>query len=369
MAQPARGEPDHLIGIQILRGFAASAVALHHSLEMSNGVPGRFSADWLTTAGAAGVDVFFVISGFIMLHVSFPTDGRSLPPGAFLIRRALRIYPFYWLCSLAMLALAAVGFLRHQDHGTTTILHSLLLLPHDHYLLGVAWTLVYEIYFYILFAVSLLARSIIASVAIPSAMIVALMVTSPLLPPGAARNFLGNPIALEFCFGLGLNIVWRHHHFNGRLPALFGGIGALAITLAPLVFTPPTTNGLLPEARVFAWGLPALLIVAASLPPVRPHNLTRWAAIVGDASYSIYLSHVFVMIAYGRLLKIPVVGEMPQMPWVVVVTLLSVIVGVACHFAVERPILDVLHKARRRRRAVLARPPGISDHAEKPASP
>ncbi len=370
VAQPTRGKPDHLIGIQILRGLAASAVALHHSLEMSNGVPGRFSPDWLTTAGAAGVDIFFVISGFIMLHVSFPDVDKPLTPSSFLVRRALRIYPFYWLCNLAMLALAVAGFLRHQDHGAKTILRSLLLLPGDHYLLGVAWTLVYEIYFYILFAASLFARSIIASVVIPSVMILGLMLASPLLPSGAVRDFLGNPIAVEFCLGLGLNLVWRRHRFGGRLPLVLGGIGALALALAPLVFIPPSTNGLLPARRIFAWGLPALLIVAASLRPVHPRRLVRAAAIVGDASYSIYLSHIFLMIAYGWLLRIPAVGQMPQLFLVFVVTLSCVIVGVACHFAVEKPTLNLLHKARQRRRtSALIRPPAVGDRAEEAASP
>src|ERR1700753_3607011 len=132
----------------MLRGWAAIAVAFHHALEMSNGALHPFSPDWLTTAGAAGVDVFFVISGFIMPHVSFPIGRPPLRPAAFLGRRILRIYPFYWLCCLAMLALGLAGFLRHQDQSAQTILCSLLLFPNSHYLVGVAWTLVYEIYFY-----------------------------------------------------------------------------------------------------------------------------------------------------------------------------------------------------------------------------
>lgn len=90
-------QSDHveLYGIQMLRAIAALAVVVHHTLEESGGAIGKFSPDWLTTSGASGVDIFFVISGFIMFHVTF-RDRRGPPtPGTFLFRRATRIYPFY----------------------------------------------------------------------------------------------------------------------------------------------------------------------------------------------------------------------------------------------------------------------------------
>lgn len=149
---------SELYGIQLLRGLAATAVVVHHALEQSNGAIGRFSPDWLTTVGAAGVDIFFVISGFVMFYVSFG-PGRSPPTaGDFLFRRATRIYPFYWLCCIAMLIISAMGFLASHRYDANTILTSLALLP-GRKIIGVSWTLVFEIYFYLIFAAMLPWRS------------------------------------------------------------------------------------------------------------------------------------------------------------------------------------------------------------------
>jgi peptidoglycan/LPS O-acetylase OafA/YrhL len=344
------GRPgSHLAGIQMLRGFAACAVAFHHALEMSNGGGHGFSPDWLTTAGAAGVDVFFVISGFIMPHVSFPARGAPLGPIAFLGRRAQRIYPFYWLFCLAMLALGMVGFLRHQDQSGGTILRSFLLLPSDYYLVGVAWTLVYEIYFYLLFALLLPLRSVTVATVVPAGLILTLMGLSGLLPDGALRRFLGDPIALEFCFGLLLNLAWRRWRSGWPRSALPAWIGAAAMIMAPMTVALPSTHGLPDDIRFLAWGLPAALIVASSLGwRGRAGHAGRAAAIIGDASYAIYLSHVFVMIGYGWLLKRPDFAAMPQAPWVLAITLLCVAVGLACHILVEKPLLALLHRYRRR---------------------
>ncbi|KPH60588.1 hypothetical protein ADT71_19020 [Novosphingobium sp. ST904] len=120
---------DTLAGLQVARALAALAVTVHHALEMSNGVAGSFSPDWLTTGGAGGVDVFFVISGFIMAHTSFQT-GKAIPsPLDFLQRRATRIYPLYWLVCLAMLSLMAMGFFQKQFLTGGDIAMALALLP------------------------------------------------------------------------------------------------------------------------------------------------------------------------------------------------------------------------------------------------
>lgn len=120
---------NQLQGIQALRGLAALAVVVHHTLEQSNGAARPFSPDWLTTVGAAGVDLFFVISGFIMVWTTFPQGRPPLRPATFLYRRVTRIYPIYWLTCAAMLALVAMGFLHTHTFTAGDIARSLVLLP------------------------------------------------------------------------------------------------------------------------------------------------------------------------------------------------------------------------------------------------
>jgi peptidoglycan/LPS O-acetylase OafA/YrhL len=280
-----------LYGIQMLRALAAVAVVTHHALEISNGAAGRFSPDWMTTFGAAGVDIFFIISGFIMLHVSFRNPACSPPPGSFLWRRATRIYPLYWLCCFAMLAASAAGFLRGQHWSWTDVATSLLLFPGDHLLINVSWTLVYELYFYLVFAVALLARSRAATAIASMTAIVVLWLTSDIMPGEALRSMLANPIPLEFCMGVCLcwgysrrEAIFKRRSVNWLLALVGSGI----ITAAPLFVRHPDTGGLPGLTRVLALGLPAVLVMVGALRIGAPRSrMMRIAVLLGDASYAL----------------------------------------------------------------------------------
>lgn len=353
--QPAATGPAEIHGLQAMRGFAATAVVLHHALEHSNGAARPFSPDWLTLSGAAGVDVFFVISGFIMLHVSFADGRQPTPPGRFLLLRATRIYPFYWMCFAAMLAIHAAGFLRSHAWTGDEVLTALFLMPTGNQVIGVAWTLTYEIWFYLLFATTLRWGSPRISVVVTTAGIGVALMAAPLLPGGALARFLADPIALEFCMGLGLAWVFRRAARQGRawqLPA-WPMIPAVAVILAAPVAVPyANTAGLPGAARVLAWGLPALVIVACSIALGPPRRIwQRWLVAVGDASYAIYLTHVFAMILYGKALRDTALGALPQPPLVLAVVAVSVILGLVAHRVVEAPLI---RSSRRQADAALA---------------
>lgn len=334
-----------LHGLQALRGVAALAVVVHHAIEQSDGAAGRFSPDWFTTVGAAGVDLFFVISGFIMLWTSFPQGREPLRPGAFLLRRITRIMPLYWLACLAMLSLAAAGFLKSHHYGAATVARSLLLLPGSG-VIGVAWTLVFEMWFYALFAALLPLRSRMAmALGVPALLLMAAGLAI-MLPPGPTRELLQSPLPLEFCLGLWAAMVaprllqWDWPRMAiGALCAMAVAAMAAAAWLVPH----PDTHGLTHGPRALAWGIPALALVVAVLPLRQAQGAVARALVrLGDASYALYLSHVFVMIAYGRLLREPVFGNLPQAPIVAMVVLVSVVVGFAVHFGIERPMTQWL---------------------------
>ena len=347
----ARTSGAELHGIQVLRAFAALSVVTHHALEQSNGAQGRFSADWLTTAGASGVDVFFVISGFIMLHVSFRPGRRPLPAAGFLIKRATRIYPLYWLCCLAMLLVSTAGYLRHHEWNGSDILPSFLLLPLRNQLIGVSWTLVYEVYFYLVFATALLLGSMRVSVVGSTAAIIGLALAGGVMPVGTLQSFLANPIALEFCMGLWLAWAFARWPARGCWPIGWpsGLAGIVLLATAPIFTAHPDTTGLDGLPRVLAWGLPATLVVAACLRAGPPRtSLTRFAVLLGEASYALYLTHVFVIVGYGKLLKVGAIGCVDQVFLVPVVVAVAVVLGLSAHLVVERPLLAVVRNVTRR---------------------
>jgi exopolysaccharide production protein ExoZ len=337
-----------LYGIQMLRALAALAVVIHHALEESGGAAGRFSPDWLTTSGASGVDVFFVISGFIMLHVSFRPGHKPIGPGRFLFRRATRIYPFYWLCCCALLGASAVGFMHSHHWGPGDLLATFLLLPVDNGLLGVAWTLVYEVYFYLLFAVALCFGSIALVTSGVTVAIVAVILAAGAWPGSVIQAFLANPIPLEFCMGLWLAWAFRHRQASGKawpVALAAGAVGLAALFVAPLLVAHPDTSGLPGLPRMLAWGIPAAVMVAAALRIGPPGNrLARFAVLLGDASYALYLTHVFVMLVYAKALGVTGLGTVDQRFVVPLVVLIAIGVALAAHLLVERPLLSVIRR-------------------------
>jgi exopolysaccharide production protein ExoZ len=346
----AKSDGGELYGIQMLRALAALAVVTHHALEESNGAAGRFSPDWLTTSSASGVDIFFVISGFIMLHVTFRPKRLPMNAGTFLFRRATRIYPFYWFCCFLVLLLAFLGGLyKSRNWGTDDAIRSLFLVPSSTTLIGVSWTLVYEIYFYLVFAATLPLRSMKISVLATSAAIICFALAGHTLMQGALRSFLLNPIPLEFCMGLFLAWAFAINQEQGkRWPAGLAAscVGLLLLMIAPLFIAHSTTNGLPGFSRVAAWGLPALLVVSGFLPVMQPQSaFTQFAVLMGNASYALYLTHSFVMPAYASILKKTPVGSYNQIFIVPVIVGLCIVVGLAAHLAVERPLIDKIRRS------------------------
>jgi peptidoglycan/LPS O-acetylase OafA/YrhL len=341
---------DELYGIQMLRALAALAVVTHHSLEQSNAAAGRFSPDWLTTFGAAGVDVFFVISGFIMLYVSFPAGDPPITSRSFLFGRTTRIFPLYWLCCLGIIVISMAGFLQHHHWTGNDLVKSFFLFPSENPVVHVSWTLVYEMYFYFIFAAVLMFRSANLAALGAAAVIFGVWFGNGLVPLKSIRGFLADPIPMEFCMGLLLALafsVWKLRTKPWPISISVSLIGLGFLLAASYFLGDGNTSGLGGARRVLAWGLPATLVVAAFLQVRPPQNrLGRALVLVGDASYSLYLTHVFVMLGYGYLLN----GQLArynQAFVVLVVVTISLGTALLVHLLVERPI-DRLIRPRRR---------------------
>lgn len=350
-AEVVATKPAELFGIQMLRGLAALAVVVHHTLEESNGATGRFSPDWLTVAGAAGVDVFFAISGFIMLYTSFRPNRPPMAPRDFLVRRFARIYPFYWVCCFAVLAIIAAGFLDGKALSLGSIIASFTLAPGSD-LIGISWTLVYEVYFYLVFAVALSMASVSKSLTVTTLAIMAILAASTVLPKGVLESFLSNPLPLEFCAGMGVAYVFMRRDQRPIVrEAIVWGIvilSVVAIASAPLFIAHPSTAGLPAWPRIVVWGIPAVALVIAFLHIGTPSGLlSNGLVFLGDASYSLYLTHIFVLMGYGLGLRIPIVSSAPQAMIVPVIIFLCMAVGCLAYVLIERPLTVAIRQAMR----------------------
>jgi exopolysaccharide production protein ExoZ len=332
------------IGIQILRGIAATLVVCHHSLEESLAISANIAPEWLIRMGASGVDIFFVISGFIIYSVTYGREPRNPEPAlSFLLKRFIRIFPLYWICLFATLALWSSGYFYRSLHIDAQILgSSVFLLPSNKLIIDVAWTLVYEMYFYYLFAITLYIRNARISVLTTTGLICAGLLLSNLLPAGDLKHFLSNPIAIEFCFGLILSYFIHSPALGGAWLRYMWLPGLILMAVgAAFAENGGSTAELAPTVRYLAWGLPAVLITVSFIKMRFDKSLlNRILLPVGDASYSIYLTHPTMMILFATLIKYHVLRPIA---YPVVLPLLFVVVslgfGLLVHYSIERPVL------------------------------
>lgn len=293
-----------LRSVQILRGLAAVGVVVCHSTEFP--------------LGAAGVDVFFVISGFIMSRVMV---GRTA--SEFATDRLWRIYPIYWLMAAPWLAAAAAAGILPLNRIVSTITLWPIVGGYARPVLIPAWTLCYEMLFYAAITVGIATRKWRLLI-----FAYALAFAGGFLVKSALLAFIGNPLVIEFLMGVVIARAPRNRSVAicGLVPAAF----ALVFAESTLFYDLPVdTSGIQALARLAWWGLPAAAIVYAGL--AFEDRIGRWSSplvYLGDASYSIYLAHVTVIAAIGNL--------SPTLKVVVAVG-----VGIVIHETLEKRLLSL----------------------------
>ncbi|MFJ6321796.1 MULTISPECIES: acyltransferase family protein [unclassified Rhizobium] len=317
-----------LYGIQYLRAFAALAVVLFHAAERSGG---HFRI------GAAGVDVFFVISGFIMWTMSVR---RPVTPMRFLIDRLQRIAPSYWIVTAIMIAGAIVGLFPSMKLAASHILGSLLFIPvrspsngEIWPVLVQGWTLNFEMFFYVLFAASLLLPrrlQLAGMIVVFAAFVAAGALFHPQSPLLATYT---RPIILEFVAGAILGQLWLKGNIAGAglgLALVIASIcGFAAIEILGLQFD-ETICG--PLAIALVLGMVSLE-GGGRLPQITP--LTY----LGNASYSIYLWHT---LAISVVVKLVASTPIPSDAVAFVGAISGTLLGVCAYEAVEKPLRNRL---------------------------
>lgn len=338
--------------IQVLRGIAALMVVGHHATIL------LFQRDHLPVPnwiqGSAGVDIFFVISGFVMTISSAPLRHAAHPARTFLARRLERVVPLYWLVTsvkvalLLLLPTLGLNGLGGWHHVVT----SYLFIPHlstenrMEPVVVVGWTLNYEMAFYLLFAGALAWRWRPWLALAPVLVAVPLLYFAPLrwvLHFPLAVRFYTQTVLWEFLFGMVLGTVVARVR---RMSWGWGGVLAAGGFVLLLLQSSPGTS----YWRGILWGGPALAVVMGAVAMERRWGARspRWALEMGDASYSIYLIHTLTLPLVGvLLLRWPHgwQGEIPLAFCVAVV--LSALSGEVVYRVVERPVMGWF-KGRRR---------------------
>ena len=310
-----------IANLQMLRGLAALAVVFYHT---DYRLPGDVHTEF------QGVAVFFVISGFIMTHIT-RQDASS-----FLTHRLIRIVPLYWLCTIAIAVLA------HAD--VAAVAKSLLFIPywninHDPQpLLGVGWTLNMEMFFYGLFALALLASRRWAPVIAGTVIVAIVAVKKHYACETIVCAVYGHDYVALFPAGIVVYYVWmalrgRAEHFPLTTMLIGAMIAAVFLAWQLQILSPLTS-----------WdskALPALIVLAALSCESAGWRTGGWALFLGNISYALYLTHPFVieLARYGIDFK--------QSIWAVLAMLtVSIAVAAGAYHLFERPVTALLRGRR-----------------------
>ena len=325
--------------MQAARGAAALLVLLYHCT-VTIGQPRYAGVEPLVGLfrfGHAGVDFFFVLSGFIITYAHSADIGRKDAVARYAWRRLTRIYPAYWVA----LALTVALYIAMPGSGTSysrdprSIVMSALLMPQDHLpVLGVAWTLSHEMLFYSLFGLAILSRRPVAVLFLcwqGAVLAYATMASAKGIPP-----FLFYSVNAGFGVGVGvaaLTVAKPVRH--ARVWALSGALAFFIVGLLENRTSIDVTEGNWPIwhfSYIVAAGTMLYGIVGMDMHSIRA---PRWAVFLGAASYSIYLVHTLAVSASCKLLvaglRLSANAAFP------VVALGATTFGILFYLAVERP--------------------------------
>jgi exopolysaccharide production protein ExoZ len=322
-------------------------VVWHHSLVQIAGMSQFIS---LPDFGPSGVDLFFVISGFIM-YVT--TTDKALAPGAFLALRIVRVVPLYWLMTFLVILCGAISpaTFRTLVVSPAAVTKSLLFIPYNSLsfpgqpwpVLVPGWTLNYEMFFYAIFALCLFVSSrwrLASLVAALGCLVVAGKIIGPSADP--LVWVYTNPMLLEFVAGSAIGYLWLRQSAPASL-----AISCLGIVAGGCLLLLRGAHSSIGDPQMYG----AALMVAGSVHPTICAVRSRVLLALGDASYSIYLTHLFTLGALRSLWPhlISQVTMRSSLTFILIGMFLSAGAGVLAYRWAEKPLTNWL------RASVLAR--------------
>jgi len=341
--------------LQVCRGFAAISVILFHLRDTSKTYFGIIAFNNIFSHGFIGVDFFFVLSGFIITYVHYSDIVNQSNPFGFLKKRFVRIYPTYWaMATITLIVLVVVlhGKSLHLDHYMNIrsftewlyIIGCYLLLPlKNQYFLELAWTLSYEVIFYLLFFIAII-------IGFKRARVLLIIWLLLIFGQGFLYNFHGifipkvlNSINIEFISGCMVAYLFKKSY---RIPKLISYIVLISVPLAYSIATYAYNIDLTKtDLNVFLLaGFNGILLYnVVVIDTYKKINCSKILLLIGEASYSIYLSHTFFLGAFGRIFS-KLVSEshttngLALQSTLFVIFLLTVIGGIIFYKYVETPL-------------------------------
>lgn len=344
-----------LESIQVIRGIAAILVLLFHASYLVQYRLGYNLTPYFWF-GYSGVDIFFVLSGFIIFYTTSNHTTRS----TFFLRRLLRIYPMYWMAIFLVLVIAYSSQALHlgsdssisnavTDASFFSKLGTFLLIPKSSDIIKISWTLSYEMAFYSLFAIFFFySKNLFIAILMLWAtlsLVTAFYFKMDYAQPDNPMIAMINPIMIEFIFGCGIAILclkYKNIFSNRKLTWLFFllmSIGIISYISSVMLVTHEFTKlaSTNQYSRFIIYGMPAAIIIFSSI--YLPISYFKWLTFLGDASYSIYLFHYPIM---GVMAKLMIALGMTSTNLIgfMAITLVTTTICCLLYLLIEKPLLN-----------------------------
>lgn len=336
-----------ILSIQVLRFIAVTLVLIAHSIDSTQTIQTNMpliAFGYLENFGAIGVDIFFVISGFIIAQTGLI---KETSPNVFLLHRIIRVIPIYYLLSIPWILLAII-----QNHFSYSQLITTLLfwpaMPHhmSQPFLVVGWTLCFEMLFYFsIFVVKLKKLMWLLPLSVFIVSMLARKFTNYTI-----FQFIGNPIILEFFMGVIIAFNQKKIMCMPKFSSYFIFFIILLSISYLLIFgyeriseSEYTIDSSLSFERFLLFGIPSamLLIYFLTIENMLNNKIIKPLVILGDSSYSIYLIHPLILfIANYSVHKSGFYVE--GNTWLLTLLILSTGCGYFIYSKIERPILIFL---------------------------
>ena len=327
---------DTLNNIQMLRGIASLLVVFHHLLPHYFAMGGDLKIiEYISSWGFLGVDIFFIISGFIMAYTTFNKPRNLSSAKTFLKHRLFRIYLAYWI--FWIMAFAILYITNPQKIDSLNLISSFFLteINMNKLVLPISWSLSYELYFYIIFAITFISPTSLLNKIMP---IIFLVILSLVLISSFSNlidsSFFYSHFLLEFFSGVLLYL------YREKIIKLWVAPFLIFISIFSYYYGIDNEfkNGLY---RVLTFGIGALTLVwlFLILEKEKIYRAKEYLVLLGDASYTIYLSHLVIIWLFyfsgsrDFFMKI----EAPNLGFIVILAIITIF-SIIYYLKVEKPI-------------------------------
>lgn len=328
--------------LQIFRGLAALLVLFHHIDDILRVNHGYLLLGGIFEPGWSGVDFFFVLSGFIIYYIHYKDIENPYVLKPYLQKRFVRIYPMTWIVTIPILPMFFI-FPGLGDPGVQTniwvIVKQMFLFPQERVILNVTWTLSHEVLFYLIFSLLIITRKVFAVPVIGAWILLTVLNVIGLFKFSIWElDFLFSPFHIEFLLGCFAAYIYLKIKINKPDVILISGV--LLFGLAWIM----RYQGIVPKYTIYSillFGSASFLIVLGSVyKEIKKTKLTKCFLFIGDASFSIYLTHFPALSLLNIIFtKLGMFNSLNYFYTSSIMIIISIIIGCIAYILIEKPLL------------------------------